>query len=439
MLNFGHTIGHAIEAHENGRLLHGEAVAIGIRKELELAYYLGLTSKAQIDRITKLLEVNYELNTEFHNYFDLDAILTFLTKDKKNADKEIHCVSIEHVGKWRLDTFGSDVETVLKVLASNYQIQRLDNFEITQDPILIDHKGSKSITNRTLVVAALCNKEVKLCNISPGKDTSIMLNALKTLGVKIKMLDYYTAIIEGTGGVFKKLQDTPTIHLGNSGTSSRFLFALFTLFPAKTCVIFKSDVRLNERPIKQFIECLEGLKLIKMEYLEEGKIFPCKVTSLGRSKSVRDIEIDWSETSQFASALSLVAPWMGSDQISIDLTGKIVSESYIITTFNILKAFGAKAAYDACTKIIFVKSFGYMFEESEYIIEWDMSTAAFDIAYSAIFGQPITIANITSDWLQGEFEFIQILAKYFKGFKYIEHENSITVKGTPLRKNWIYF
>jgi 3-phosphoshikimate 1-carboxyvinyltransferase len=405
-----------------------------MRKELELAFYLGLTSKMQIDRIVKLLEANYELNTTFHSYFDLDAIITFLIKDKKNSDKEIHWVSIEHVGKWRLDTFGSNVETVLKVLASDYQIERSQYFGITEDPILIDHKGSKSITNRALIVATLCNKNVKLSNISPGKDTSIMLNALNALGVKIQMVDHYSAIIHGTGGIFKKLSDTPTIYLGNSGTSSRFLLPLFCLFPCGTSVIFKSDSRLNERPIKPLIDCLVKLKLIKIEYFEEGKIFPCKVTSLGESKSVKDFEIDCSETSQFVSALCLVAPWMGADQISIDLTGNIVSESYIFTTFNILKAFGAKAAYDACTKFVFVKSFGYMFEEEEYIIEWDMSTAAFDVAYSAIFGQPITIANITSDWLQGEFEFIQILAKYFKGFKYIEHENSITIKGTPLGK-----
>jgi len=90
ILNFGHTIGHAIEAHENGRLLHGEAVAIGIRKELELAHYVGLTSKVYIDRVIKLLESNYELDTEFSAHLDLNSITGFLVKDKKNHGAQIH-------------------------------------------------------------------------------------------------------------------------------------------------------------------------------------------------------------------------------------------------------------------------------------------------------------------------------------------------------------
>ena len=98
---------------------------------------------------------------------------------------------------------------------------------------------------------------------------------------------------------------------------------------------------------------------------------------------------------------------MGSNQVSIDLTGSVVSESYIDTTFSIIKNFGAKAAFDKDTKFLFVKSFGYDLDDSHmtssrrniknYVVESDISTAAFDVAYSAIFGQPITLNNVTSE------------------------------------------
>lgn len=90
ILNFGHTIGHAIEAHENGRLLHGEAVAIGIKKELELAVQLGLTDQRVATRVNELMELNFQFDTKFPEHLDLNSISEFLTKDKKNISSKIH-------------------------------------------------------------------------------------------------------------------------------------------------------------------------------------------------------------------------------------------------------------------------------------------------------------------------------------------------------------
>lgn len=80
-MNFGHAVGHAIEAYENGRLLHGECVAIGIRKELEVAVMKGLAKQEDVDRIVRLLE-KYGHNTELEKHYDLEVIDYFLMKDK---------------------------------------------------------------------------------------------------------------------------------------------------------------------------------------------------------------------------------------------------------------------------------------------------------------------------------------------------------------------
>jgi len=138
-----------------------------------------------------------------------------------------------------------------------------------------------------------------------------MLNALRALGIKIKSIDNSTVEITGTDGNLRRLEEEPTIHLGNSGTSSRFLMVFLCLFPKDSSVILKSDPRLNKRPIMTLIDLLVAQKLIKIEHLSNTNsdasqaIFPMRVTSLGNHRNVKDIEILCSDTSQFATALLL--------------------------------------------------------------------------------------------------------------------------------------
>ena len=119
----------------------------------------------------------------------------------------------------------------------------------------------------------------------------------------------------------------------------------------------------------------------------------------------------------------------------MDLIGNIVSESYIHTTIAMLKEFGARVHYDEFTKIAIVKSLGYSYNDPEYVIEGDMSTAAFDIAYSAIFGHPMVLKKINSDSLQGETELLEVLRKHFEGFE-CDYDEDTTIKGVELGKTY---
>ena len=168
ILNFGHTIGHAIEAHENGLMLHGECVAIGIRKELELAVGQCLTSVTDSNRILSVLETNFEIQTQFPKHLDLNAICRYLTKDKKNQNNDIHFVTIDSIGCARTKTLGVKIPQVLDCLAVDcrlhYQVTDFEQSEL----IDIYHQGSKSIANRALILAALSNKTYIIKNISLG-------------------------------------------------------------------------------------------------------------------------------------------------------------------------------------------------------------------------------------------------------------------------------
>ena len=172
-------------------------MAIGIKKELELAIQLGLTHKNEAERVIKLCENNFELDMNFPKHLDLNAISTFLTKDKKNMSSKIHWVSIEKVGKARLDTFGSSIDQIQKCLAIDYLLKVPKDHYICEETVVIDHQGSKSISNRALIIAALLNKPIILHNISPGKDTIIMINALRKLGIKVKPYNKVGIRIEG--------------------------------------------------------------------------------------------------------------------------------------------------------------------------------------------------------------------------------------------------
>lgn len=242
---------------------------------------------------------------------------------------------------------------------------------------------------------------------------------------------YSSIKITGNDGKFPTVIKDVNIYLGNSGTSSRFLLTFIALLPKDSEVVFEADDRLSKRPIKSLIDCLESNELIKVEYLKEGMLYPMKVTSLGNRENVKEMNIDCSETSQFVSSLILCAPMFGKNEVIINLEGKIVSSAYIHTSIAVMKEFGARVAYADYTKFIVVKSCGYDAEFDSYAIECDMSTAAYDIAYSAIFGQPIQLMHLGLDCMQGEIEFLNILRKHFGGFMY-NYDDEMSIKGTKI-------
>ena len=156
-----------------------------------------MTNEKDAQKIINLLENNFELDTYFPQHLDLNAISNFLTKDKKNISSKIHWISIEKVGKARLETFGWTIDQLLKCLWEDYVLKFPREVHSWEEPAVIAHSGSKSICNRALIVAALWEKSVNLHNLSFGKDTNIMINALKNFGIKIESFNGNSLKISG--------------------------------------------------------------------------------------------------------------------------------------------------------------------------------------------------------------------------------------------------
>mmetsp|Transcript_20462 Transcript_20462/g.18107 ORF Transcript_20462/g.18107 Transcript_20462/m.18107 type:complete len:179 (-) Transcript_20462:1392-1928(-) len=173
-----------------------------------------------------------------------------------------------------------------------------------------------------------------------------MINALKKLGTKIEYLGKSNIKVEGNPKFANLPKEEPQIYLGNSGTSSRFLIAFIACISHDYSVVFTADERLSQRPMTTLINLLLQYHLIEVEYLVEGRTFPMRVRTFEIKENISELKIDCSETSQFASALLMISPLLSTVDITIQLEGDVVSESYITITVEMMKHFGVDISYD---------------------------------------------------------------------------------------------
>ena len=238
--------------------------------------------------------------------------------------------------------------------------------------------GSKSLTNRAIMMASLSSGISKITNVSNSLDSQIMVKAMKKLGVKIKATKNQLQIT-GNQGVFEEFNGS--IDVGSAGTVARFLTALITLVPGR--VTIKKSKRMNKRPMKELIDALKTVKT--------GK------TSLRGNIS-----------SQFISSLLMIAPVLKKGLV-IKITGKLVSRSYVDMTINLLNKFGIKVINKQHKQLVIEKNQKY--KQVVCSIEGDASGASYFWAIAAVTGQKIKVKNISPRSLQGDVKFADILVK----------------------------
>lgn len=233
--------------------------------------------------------------------------------------------------------------------------------------IKIKLPASKSLSNRALIIRALSHNLVTIKNLSDANDTIIL----------------------------KRLLDKPTdvINVEDAGTAYRFLTAYFALQPL-TCEITGSK-RLLERPIKPLVDALRSLGA-KIQYLNKENQAPIKI--IGGLLENDIVEIDVSESSQYASALMLIGPYLNNG-LTIELKGDIVSEPYLKATAQLMKACGAEVAFKN-NKINV--GFGF-YTKSEIYIEADWSSAAFFYMLCALHPKlEFSFQGLSKNSLQGD-------------------------------------
>lgn len=243
---------------------------------------------------------------------------------------------------------------------------------------VVELPGSKSITNRALILAALAHGTTTLTGALFSRDSRIMVTALQTLGFNLTTdEEAHTIIVEGRGG--KIPVASAKINIGNAGTAARFLTAMVCLHPAGVYE-FDGDEAMRKRPIGSLLDALteQGAQA-------DSRSFPFSLKTAGLRGG--DISLDASESSQMLSAL-LLAGSRAATPLKINLTGKPGSLPFITMTERIIAQFAK--------------------QPSTYAIEGDASTASYLLALPLVTGGEITLPNYRGD-LQGDTKFLEVL------------------------------
>jgi 3-phosphoshikimate 1-carboxyvinyltransferase len=279
--------------------------------------------------------------------------------------------------------------------------------------------GSKSITNRALVAAALARGDSQLRGALVSDDSEVMLACLHALGVRIQTGDDVWRI-SGCGGRLGSPQQP--LHTGNSGTTARFLSAAATL--ATGPVVLDGSPRMRERPIVDLVEALRQLGA-GVEVLGHDGCPPLRVEGGGLpgGKAV----IDASRSSQYVSAVLLAAPCAQRD-VDLDFeNGVLVSAPYVELTLQVMRAFGADPSRGASGGIHVSAGRGYVAQTFD--VEPDASAAAYPFCAAAIAGGRVRVEGIPAHSIQADLALLEILERM--GCRVQRDAGAVELQGPP--------
>lgn len=282
--------------------------------------------------------------------------------------------------------------------------------------------GSKSITNRALVCAALAHGPSTLLGALDSEDTRVMLDALRKLGLS-PQVDHASATIELMGGGGRFPCSHADLFCANSGTTIRFLAAMLAGVPGE----FRLDgvPRMRERPIGDLVDALTQLGA-EIRYEKRTGFPPLVVASQGLRGGTARVRGDIS--SQFLSGLLMAAPLAASD-VELQVEGTLVSQPYVRMTLGVMREFGVTATDHDLAR--FTLPAGQAYRAVRYAIEPDASAASYFWGAAAVTGGRVKVLGLTREALQGDVEFCECLARMGCQVEYAN--DGITVTGGTLR------
>lgn len=280
---------------------------------------------------------------------------------------------------------------------------------------------SKSYSHRAIILAALAKGVSRISNYLDSDDINVTIDALRALGVPITKTKS-TLIVNGTAGILPK-QDTP-IHLdfNHSGTSLRLVTAVAALSPNE--IVLDGSKRLRKRPIKDLVEALSLLGL-SYEYHAKQGFLPMKIH--GGKLSAKNVLINGSVSSQFISAILIIAPLVG--PMTITVSGALKSRPYIDMTLDMIKTFGGLVKNTGYRSFIIEAK--HQYASCTYHVEGDFSSASYLFAAAAVCGTTITVGGLNHDSPQADRSILDIVESM--GCRVKKGESKISVTGAPLR------
>ena len=287
--------------------------------------------------------------------------------------------------------------------------------------------GSKSISNRTLLLAALANGVTEIRDLLASDDTARMLEALAILGVKCENFAENAWRVNGCNGDFPNpgaLSKNVELFLGNAGTAFRPLTAALAL--SNGHYTLTGTPRMHERPIGDLVDALrqaganieylerEGFPPLKIspaqlppQLMSSPQPFPLKGEGVSSSKLDTAIQIRGDVSSQFLTALLMALP-LTKQQATIEVIGELISKPYIEITLNLMAKFGVNVVRNGWQTFTIPANAAYQ-SPKEIFVEGDASSASYFLAAGAIGGGPVRVKGIGQNSIQGDIKFTEAL------------------------------
>ena len=295
------------------------------------------------------------------------------------------------------------------------EIKPVQNLQAT-----ITVPGSKSYTNRALLIAGLTDGECRLEKPLVSDDTKYMIRALKAFGISVQE-EKEAFIVSGRGGKLSTPEED--ILIGNAGTTMRFLTTFSALVPGKTRL--DGDERMRQRPLADLLHCLTqmGVKAVSAN----GNGCP-PIDIAGGEVPGGEVQLAGDKSSQYLTSILLSAPYFKNDTC-IHIQGDLTSKSYADITLDIMKTFGVSVINESYQR--FKVKAGDRYNAQTYQVESDWSSASYFLAAAAVTGGEVTLTDINPHSVQGDAQFTSILEKM--GCRVEKKSNTLQIKGNPLK------
>jgi len=294
--------------------------------------------------------------------------------------------------------------------------------------------GSKSISNRTLLLAALAEGTTTIHDLLASDDTTVMLDALRTLGIQWEQKDARTHVVHGTGGTLPVGQ--ADLFMGNAGTAIRPLTAALAVIGGDYTL--HGVERMHERPIGDLVDALNAVGA-RIEYTGNPGYPPLHIRA-GDVQPDR-IAVRGNVSSQFLTALLMSAPLMARTKaVTIEVVGDLISKPYIEITLNLMRRFGVTVTQDGWASFTVQPGQTYRSPGSIHV-EGDASSASYFLAAGAIAGGPVRVEGVGRESIQGDVRFADALeqmgATIIRGDNWIEARSNGVLKAIDADFNHI--
>lgn len=309
----------------------------------------------------------------------------------------------------------------ITMVASASAMEKLDLAAIGQLEGTIELPGSKSLSNRVLLLAALSSGETTVTNLLDSDDVTVMLGALASLGVCVRR-DGASVRVVGSGGNFTTR--SAEIFLGNAGTAMRPLSAALAFQRGAGTYVLDGTPRMRERPIADLSDALKQLGA-DVQVSSTG-CPPVRITTVQDGIPGGEASVRGSISSQYLSALLMAAPLACGD-IIIRVVGTLVSIPYVKMTIGLMSRFGVEVECSDSLDEFTVRAGQTYAAPDEVFVEGDASSASYFLAGAAISGGRVTVSGCGSASVQGDVRFASVLEQM--GAKVEWTPTTITVQG----------